>query len=175
MWSGKVVELDDWSEFSKELGSEMASGGHDGLLLIRNFQLVTCVVDADLRPTGETDRLELVRRTGTDRDASSDMWNAPGHDYEHDLRPVGKGPADIIYAYVAELTDDGYRVHYAPDGEAEDWDLTEGLLDTDGVLVYDANKLDRVSKNEHWFRDDPRDALLAVFTLRSLDEEQEQH
>lgn len=58
-------------------------------------------------------------------------------------------------------------MHYVPDGEPEDWDLTEGLLETDGILVYDADKLDRVSKNEHWFRRDPCDALLLVFKLRA--------
>ena len=144
---------------------------HDGLLLIRNFQLVTCDVDADMKPLGETDRLDLVRRTGTDRDATSDMWNAPGHDYEHDRAPAGKGAADIIYAYVAELTENGYQVHYLPEEVPRDWDLTEGLFETDGVLVYNAAELDRVSKNEHWFKADPREALLLVFKLRAEEEE----
>ncbi|RJX66078.1 hypothetical protein D6858_14040 [Tsuneonella suprasediminis] len=167
--SVKVVELDDWGDFARVLHNEVTAIGHEGLLIIRNFALVTCDVDADMKPIGETNRLELVRRTGTDRDAASPMWNATGHDYEHDRAPTCKGPADIIYAYVAELTTNGYRVHYLPDGEPEDWDLTEGLLETDGVLVYDASKLDRVSKNEHWFKGDPRDALLLVFKLRSED------
>ncbi|WP_421871920.1 hypothetical protein [Nitratireductor rhodophyticola] len=169
MWSDKVVELDDWGDFAGVLQDEVTAIGHEGLLLIRNFALVTCDVDADMKPIGETNRLDLVRRTGTDRDAASPMWNATGHDYEHDRAPTGKGPAEIIYAYVAELTTNGYRVHYLPDGEPEDWDLTEGLFETDGVLVYDAGKLDRVSKNEHWFKGDPRDALLLVFKLRSED------
>lgn len=169
MWSGKVVELDDWGEFARVLQHEVTEIGHEGLLLIRNFALVTCDIDADMKPIGETDRLNLVRQTGTDRDAASLMWNVTGHDYEHDRLLTGKGPADIIYAYVAALTKNGYRVHYLPDGEPEDWDLTMGLLETDGVLAYDAGKLDHVSKNEHWFKGDPRDALLLVFKLRSED------
>lgn len=169
MWSGKVVELDDWGEFASILQEEVTKIGHEGLLLIRNFALVTFDVDANMQIISETNRLDLVRRTGTDRDAASSMWNATGHDYEHDRSPTGKGPADIIYAYVAELTKNGYRVHYRPDREPEDWDLTEELLETDGVLVFDASKLDRVSKNEHWFKGDPRDALLLVFKLRSED------
>lgn len=112
-----------------------------------------------------------MRRTGTDRDANSTVWNAGGHDYEHDHAPAGKGPADIIYAYVAELTEQGYRVHYLQEGEPEDWDLTDSLFETDGVLVYDAAKLERVSKNEHGFKGDPRDALLLVFRLRDEDDE----
>lgn len=167
MWSGDVIELGNWGEFASTLKGEIIALGHDGLLLIRNFVLISCDVDEDMSPTGETDRLDIVRRTGTDRDATSLMWNAPGHDFEHDLLPVGKGPADIIYAYIAELTEDGYRVHYVPNGEPEDWDLTEDLFESDGVLVYDAGKLDRVAKNEHWFKSDPRDALLFIFKLRS--------
>ncbi|BBB10710.1 hypothetical protein [Sphingopyxis sp. EG6] len=166
MWPGSVIELDDWSEFASELRGALAAIGHDGLVLIRNFMLATCDVDDEMRPTGETDRLAQVLRTGTDRDGKSSMWNAPGHDFEHDLTPSGKTPADIIYAYVAELTETEYRVHYLPEGEPEEWDLTDQLTEFEGVLVYDAAKLDRVAKNEHWFRGDPRDALLAVFKLR---------
>ena len=169
MWSGKVVDLNDWGEFAGALYHEVTALGHVGSLLIRNFALITCDVDAEMKPIGETDRLYLVRRTGTDRDSTSQMWNATGHDYEHDRSPAGKDPADIIYAYVAELTENGYRVHYLPGDEPEDWDLTEGLYETDGVLAYDASKLDRVSKNEHWFKGDPCDALLLVFKLRFQD------
>lgn len=169
MWSGKVVELDDWSDFAGTLKKEVTEIGHEGPLLIRNFQLVTCDIGADMKPIGETDRLDLVRQTGTDRDSESWMWNARGHDYDHDSSPTGKRPADIIYAYIAELTKDGYRVRYLPDGEPEDWDLTEGLFETDGVLAYDASKLERASKNEHWFKGDPCDALLLVFKLRAKD------
>jgi hypothetical protein len=120
MRSGKVVELNNWGEFAGALLGGVTAIGHKGFLLIRNFELTTCDVDADMNSTGETDRLDLVHRTGTDRDAASLMWNAPGHDYDHDLSPTRKGPADIIYAYVAELTKNGYRVHYLRDGEPED-------------------------------------------------------
>lgn len=165
MWPGKVVELDDWREFAGALRREVTSMAHEGLLLIRNFNLVTCVVDSETKPIGETDRLDLVLRTGTDRDAASPMCNATGHDYPHDRLATGKAPDDIIYAYVVELTDRGYLVHYLPHEEPEDWDLTEALEETDGVLVCDAGKLDRVAKNEHWFKGDPRDALLLLFKL----------
>lgn len=94
MWSGKLIELEDWSEFAGALTREIIAIGHDGLLLIRNFQLVTSDVDEDLKLIGETDRLELVRSTGTDRDAASERWNAPGHDYEHDRAPAGRRPVD---------------------------------------------------------------------------------
>lgn len=165
MWSGRLIELEDWSDFAEALPRELAAIGHGGLIAIRNFELVTCDVDAEMRPAGETDRLGLVLRTGTDRDGSSSMWNADGHDYQHDLTPSGKSADEIIYAYIAEVSAAGYRVHYLPDDEPEDWDLTEGLWPTNGILIYDAAKLDRVAKNELWFRGDPRDALLLVFKL----------
>ncbi len=165
MWAGRIIELEDWSEFAPTLSEALSAMGHHGLVAIRNFQLVTCDVDEEMRPIGETDRLGLVLRTGTDRDETSPLWNAEGHDYQHDLTPSGKGAHEIIYAYIAEVTAAGYRVHYLPEGTPEDWDLTEGLWPTDGVLIYDAAKLDRVAKNEHWFKGDPLDALLLVFRL----------
>lgn len=58
---------------------------------------------------------------------------------------------------------DPYLVHIEQVPEL--LDLTEGLSEENGILVYDAAKLRRVAKNEHWFEGDPRAALLAVFTL----------
>ena len=165
-WSGSVVELDDWADFAKSLIKEMAEIKHKGPLLIRNFELETCDIDEDMRPVGDVDRLDIVLQTGTDRDRNSLMWNAPGHDFEHDREPSGQGPSDIIYAYMVELTDDGYKVHYTPGVFLESMDLTDGLFDRHGILVYDPAKLYRAAKNEHWFRGDPKDALLAIFKLK---------
>lgn len=162
-WNGRVVELDDWSEFAEQLASELAALGHNGLVAIRNFALSTAIVDEDMNHLGEVDRLALVRQTGTDRDNTSPMWNASGHDYDHDQSPSGKTPADIIYAYVAEVNDGDYLVHYK--FEPEQFNLTEGLSNFEGILIYDATKLQRVAKNEHWFLTDPCEALLLVFIL----------
>jgi hypothetical protein len=93
-----------------------------------------------------------------------------GHDYEHDLYPTGKKPSEIVYAYVADVSADGYLVRYQD--EPIEFDLTEGLTEFDGILVYDAGKLERVSKNELWFKSDPRDALMLVFKVRSDDEDE---
>lgn len=165
MWPGKPIDLEDWTHFGAALHAEMQRIGHAGLVAVRNFQLTTVEVDCDMMPLGEVDRLDLVLRTGTDRDATSWFWNAEGHDHPHDLTPSGKSPQDIIYAYVAEVGPHGYLVHYQPGGAPEEMDLTTALSDQEGILIYDAAKLTRVSKNEHWFTGDPRDALLAVFKL----------
>jgi hypothetical protein len=56
-----------------------------------------------------------------------------------------------------------YDVYIAD--EPEKIDLTEGLTDQNAILIYDATKLSRASKNEHWFNGDPRDALLMIFII----------
>ena len=137
---------------------------HHGLVLVRNFHLLTCDIDEHMRPIGETNRLSLAIRTGTDRDDNSLLWNAYGHDHDHENCPIGKFPSGIIYAYVAEVHAHGYLVHYYPN-QPESMDLTKGLSEVDGILIYDAHKLTRVSKNEHWFTSDPRDALLDRFSV----------
>lgn len=158
--------MDDWSEFASALPRELAAIKHYSLVAVRNFSLVTLDLNKNNEIVREIDREQLVRCTGTDRDANSTFWNAEGHDYDHDLSPAGKTPADIIYAYVAEMCGNGYLVHYKyPNGKPELIDLTESLSEQDAISIYDADKLERVSKNEHWFTGDPHDALLLVFRL----------
>lgn len=163
MWDGQTIELRDWSEFARRLAFELNSLGHIGQIAVRNFSLQTYDLDEDNGIIGPVDRLALVAETGTDRDIHSPVWNAIGHDYEHDKTPSGKSPSEILYAYVAEMKGDSYLVHYQ--GEPENMDLTRSLTENDGILIYDATQLKRVAKNEHWFLTDPLDALLLVFTL----------
>jgi hypothetical protein len=139
--------------------------GIGGLLAIRNFDLITYDAAVEGEMGAEVDRLEVVKRTGTDRDEGSTFWNANGHDYDHEQNPAGKTAANLIYAYLVHLTGEDYLVHY--DGEPEVMDLTESLTDANGILVFDAKKLKRVAKNELWFESDPREALLMVFVCRT--------
>ncbi len=169
MWNGQPIELQDWPEFAEALPRALAAAGHVGLVAVRNFELNTVDIDEEFNPLRDVDRLAVVRETGTDRDDSSDMWNAGGHDFDHDAVPSGKLPSQILYAYVAEVGSAGYLVHY--EGEPEEFDLTKDLTDREGILIYDASQLRRVSKNEHWFLGDPREALLLVFKLVPEDEE----
>jgi hypothetical protein len=165
MWSGPIIELPDWGKFAIRLPTALTEVNHRGCIAIRNFDLTTYDLDDDMKIIGEVNRLELVQRTGTDRDKNSPMWNAPGHDFDHDTKNLAKLPSDIIYAYIAEITEDGYLVHYQPDGHPECMDLTESLSEHNGILIYDASKLERVSKNELWFCTSPIEALLMVFKL----------
>lgn len=72
-------------------------------ILVRDFELVTAVDKTTLDYLRDVDRLDLVKRTGTDRDESSLMWNAPGFDFDHDADDSGRTPSDIIYAYKVNL------------------------------------------------------------------------
>lgn len=163
-WTGPIVQLSNWVQFAQALNDEAQRLGLAGDLAVRNFDLVTFELGPNYEMGAEVNRLEIVKHSGTDRDSGSVFWNADEHDHDHDAQPMGKGPADIIYAYVVTLTGTDYLVRY--DGPPEEMDITESLTDANGILVYDASKLTRVSKNELWFVTDPRDALLMVFLIK---------
>mgnify|MGYP001454224239 CR=1 FL=1 len=164
MWKGPTVELEDWADFEAELRKTLVTIKHTGKVLVRNFELTTAILGPKMEHLGETDRLQVVLQTGVDRDATSPFWNAPEHDYDHDLYPAEKAPNEIIYAYRVDLSATPYTVQITETPEV--FDLTEGLDDQDGILIYNPAHLEHVAKNEHWFLGDPREALLAVFYLK---------
>ncbi len=154
----KRIQLSDWDEFDDSLRTEIAALGHRGHVSVRNFDLVTS------RKMGvEQDRLQLVMDTGTDRDRTSQFWNEFGHDYDHDKNPSGKKANEIIYAYAVDPVPKPYRVHHEDESEA--WDLTEGLTEYHGIIIYDRDRMTRKAPNEYWFIGDPLDAVLLVYTI----------
>lgn len=159
-----IISLDEWDDISSSLFKELKEINHSGLVLFRNFSIITysCNENDSQEPT---DRLQLAKLTGTDRDLESPFWNESVHDFEHDKISSGKTPSEIIYAHVVEVNENGYFVHYEP-GIPEEMDLLSSLDETHGLLVYDEMKLKRVSKNEHWFKGNPIDALLMIFKLK---------
>lgn len=162
----KEIKLKSWSGFESALRDETKRSP----LLVRNFARVTfdnvCTDDAV-----EVDNLEIVRRTGTDRRETSSMWNAPGFDFDHDLVPSGKKPHEIIYASLIDLKPKPYLVSAPDDDQGNSsfqvLDLTKGLTEHDAIIVYDyaSGRFDRVAPNEYWFRCDPLEAALFLFTL----------
>ncbi len=162
-WDGPIIRLSGWDQFANNLNTTARELGLAGDLAIRNFDLFTYELGPDNEMGPGVDRLGIVRRSGTDRDDGSPFSNVYGHDYDHDAQPMGKAPADIIYAYVVELTGSDYLVRYS--GPPEKMDLTVSLCEANGILVYDASKLKRVSKNEYWFLTDPREALAIVYIV----------
>lgn len=159
----KHVKIQDWSDFEKSLRIELDRIFHVGLVTARNFQLLTFAEDCT-----ETNRLQIVLSTGTDRDAESSFWNASGFDHEHDLRPTGKRPDEIIYAFTIDLSQTPYLVLH--DKEPLAFDITKNLSEIDGIIIYDTSKLKRVSKNEYWFTTSPLSAALFVFTIADAEE-----
>jgi hypothetical protein len=154
------VEIDDWTEFADVVKETLIDIGHQcSVIVVRNFDKESCD-----ELFNETDRLAVAISTGTDRDADSTLWNATGHDYEHDTNPSGKRPDEIIYAYAIDVSTEPFSVRHSdlPD----DFDIVENLDEYSAVLVYDSSGLDRKAKNEYWFNKDPRDALLIILTLR---------
>jgi hypothetical protein len=159
-----IHELTDWRDFESALRGQLSAIEHKGRVLVRNFDRVTLNLNEYSDIVGEqVDRLQIAINTGTDRNSESQFWNAEGHDLDHDLNPSGKSADEIIYAYIVDASTTPYDVYIAD--EPEKIDLTEGLTDQNAILIYDATKLSRASKNEHWFNGDPRDALLMIFII----------
>jgi hypothetical protein len=154
----KQVKLNDWGDFERTLQTELAALRHTGLVVVRNFALITMTEDYV-----ETDRLNLVLNTGTDRDQSSDFWNVDQFDHDHDRDPRGKRPQDIIYAFTIDPATTPFLVHHS--SQAEALDITQSLSEHDGIVVYDPRGLQRVTKNEYWFNCNPIEVALLVFTL----------
>lgn len=159
-----IHELTDWARFDGALRVQLDAISHQERVLVRNFDRVTFNLDENDEIEGkEVNRLQIAIDTGTDRDRQSHFWNAEGHDYQHDRCPKGKNPEDIIYAYIVDAQANPYSVYVGD--EAEQFDLTSELTDGNAILIYDATKLSRASKNEHWFTGNPKDALLMIFII----------
>ncbi len=154
----KQVVLADWSDFERELRAELGARGHGESVIARNFSLTTTTEDF-----AETDRLALVRSTGTDRDETSHFWDVPGFDHDHARHPQGKQPHDIVYAFTLDLSTTPYLVDHG--AKATAFDITDNLTQYDGIVVYHPRGLSRVSENEYWFTCNPLDVALIVFTV----------
>jgi hypothetical protein len=159
----KHIRLDSWNEFATALKHELNVLGYAENVVVRNFELVTTEIDDQFFPQGEVDRLDLVFKTGTDRDATSPFWNVEGFDHKHDTHPQGKRGDEIIYAFTIDPAHDPYLVHHG--AAPETFDVTAELTEYHGLLVYDSTMLKRVATNEYWFIAPPSQVLLFVFTL----------
>lgn len=164
----KEIKLQAWNEFEAALRAETELNN----VLVRNFALIT--FDDIFTDPIEIDTLAVVRSTGTDRRENASMWNAPGFDYDHELKPAGRKPNEIIYAFLVDLTQKPYLVSVGDgNGNAsfQVLDLTDHLTEHDGIIVYDPDKLFRAAPNEYWFLFDPLEAALLLFTLSSNSED----
>lgn len=114
-------------------------------------------------------RLGLVKTTGTDRDAKSivygDRTDFSGRHEDGDFKP----PQQITYARTLAFRQEPPI--------STTWGDRQPLIFIDGMdylkklspdmcqVAYDPNELVRKSENELWFKGDPKDAVIAVFTV----------
>ncbi len=102
----RCVEIDDWSDLPQTVIDTLADIGHEcSVVIVRNFERISF---DELRD--EVDRLAIAMETGTDRDSESPLWNARGHDHEHDVDPRGKEPDEVIYAFTVDFSTEPYTV-----------------------------------------------------------------
>ncbi|HZL51465.1 MAG TPA: hypothetical protein VFC37_11015 [Terracidiphilus sp.] len=157
----KTVVLADWSEFEESLRHELATLRHTVNIIARNFALTTTTKDCV-----ETNRLALVLSTGTDRDETSPFWDVRAFDHDHACDPKGKRPQDIVYAFTLDMSTTPYLVNHGT--STTSFDITDTLTQYDGIVIYDARGLRRVSENEYWFECSALDLVLLVFTVKDV-------
>ncbi|WP_336769343.1 hypothetical protein [Pantoea endophytica] len=87
-----IINLEEWEDISSVLIKELKKIYHSGLVLFRNFSIesYSCDENDSQEPTN---RLQLAQVTGTDRDLKSLLWNALGHDFDHNKHSSGKLPS----------------------------------------------------------------------------------
>lgn len=154
----KHVVISDWSEFEARLRAELKELGHHWFVTVRNFERV------GFEGNREVDRFKRALKTGTDRNKKSRLWNADGHDFEHDRHPSGKRADEVIYAFSLDLDQTPYKVLL--ESGITDVAGPETVDEGDAIIVYDYSKLNRKSENEYWFKGLPKDAALLIFTIK---------
>ncbi len=169
----KEIILDSWEEFDERLRAEM---GTKKLAVVRNFMR-----NGFDKKGNEIDLYARARKSGTDRGPTSDVWAAPGFDYEG---PSIKKPNEIFYANRVDLSGVQTKV-LIPDGQGSgDYEIADVTKGSDGgekgalecesaVIVYDPRKVEHKTVNEYWFKGDPLYAALFLFRLKPCDDEEQ--
>lgn len=158
MTGQKHVTLNDWSELEDDLRHRLKERNFTRMIMFRNFDVA---------------RLEYVLSTGTDRAADSPLWPADGFDYDHTANPGAKSPEEIVYVHRVNPHTTPFTVlNLGEEHTNAQVDLTENLGTNYGVSIYDSACLARVAFNEHWFTKPASEALLFVYTLRDVEDQE---
>lgn len=138
------------------------------------------LVPADATEAGvrgiQLDRVERAFETGSDRDATSKIWDYPKNDSNPTTR-AAHGIANHQVTYLLPVhgvqspqpTADWGEVHM-PLGQAIDGQTDAGKYDAHtAYLVYDAQKIKRAPDAwvEYWLPKEPRQALLGILVAQS--------
>ena len=147
------VPIESWQEFIPVLKQKLTDIGYSLTeVIIRHY---------------DGSRTELIKRTGTDRDENSELCDHP-EDICHRWSPKPTDPTSITYARTLDLSQDPVRpktLHGQPIDSIDNLDYLAHLPDTKCIAVYTQKDLRRVTQNEYHFIGNPRDALLAIFSV----------
>lgn len=111
-------------------------------------------------------RLNLARRTGNDRDSTSQVFDIVPPDASPEMRrAAGVRDEQITYAFELDLTT-GQTIHQlfpnAPASVVFDPHEEKQIAALSVAALYDVRAMTRASEVEFWFKTDPRDALLLL-------------
>jgi len=158
--SSKHRTIESWDDFIPGLRTMLEELNYDKpFVIIRHFDM---------------SRLNNLVQSGTDRCEKSQVWDYP-EDACHRFsfgEEKAKCPSTIIYARTINLTQDpprSVRLHHLSDDSSAEYtslDYIKRFDDKHGIVVYDADKVRRVTENEYWFEEeDPRDCILGIISL----------
>ncbi|MBN2095481.1 MAG: hypothetical protein JW727_05515 [Candidatus Aenigmarchaeota archaeon] len=153
--NANTIVLETWGEFIPALRSELKRRNYPHRnVIIRHY---------DVSRTG------VAKKTGTDRDNNSQLWNFP-QDIDHRWSNASIDPSQVTYARTLDLSLDPPRA--IPLGRSmvegmDDLEYVSHLSSDEGILIYNPGGLNRVSENEYHFKGHPNDYLMSIFLVKS--------
>ncbi len=152
--SQKHRTIENWDDFIPELRAMLEELNYDKpFVIIRHFDM---------------SRLNNLVQSGTDRCEKSQVWDYP-EDACHRFSfgdEKAKCPSTIIYARTIDLNQDPPTSIPLYRGSGSSLDYIKGFDARFGIVVYDVDKVRRVTENEYWFEENaPKDCVLGVISL----------
>lgn len=148
-----IYYLNDWVELEKKIQEVVKKKGISSkVVVVRKFSRY---------------RMNTTLQTGTDRNASSTLFDLPNVDSDAATRLENNVLDEhVTYAARMSFTESGL-FDYKTEIDFTYW-MKEFLeYDNFAVAIYDSKKLKRVTQAEFWFKVDPREALLGIVTLKN--------
>ena len=150
------VNIGSWDEFVPALKQKLTELGCDlTQVAIRHY---------------EKDRTELLKKTGTDRDKKSHLYDEP-EDLDHGVSRKPIDPSTITYARTLDLSQEPVRpipFFRQPLDSMDNLNYLRNLSNTLCMAVYTLSTLRRVTENEYRFIGNPRNALIAIFLVNGI-------
>lgn len=156
----QIVQIHRWQDLETTLREGLKAHSYTGhKVVVRQFHWT---------------RLKQALKTGSDRDASSHLWNLAPVDASAKARELaGVADRDVTYAVTFDLDLNPLRSaslvwnksEYVPI-YAKDYEILDGLKKPEDpgqvMAVYDPANMTRASEVEYWFRKPPKESLLFI-------------